>query len=262
MEQIDDNDYKFNKIEKIIKDSYHPTSDELGNYILYINGIDPENKSFLRIFPKIELHLRRCSECNRLFLELNNEYSELDTFLNNHEPLRIEKKSEQIKMPVRAHIKYFNFKSVGLVLACTFLLYLGAFSVSKLLTPSSYKYTHLENVSGINETRGMSTSDDTFFYSYYLLGLAYLESAHTDIIGLFPSYDKIKVKQGISAFNKALELNNSGKFPNINLDIYFFIAKADLMLNNLSEAKENLNKVVNEKGSKINEAKKILFGLD
>src|ERR1035437_2871566 len=106
MEEYNNSDDQLNKIEKIIKDSYHPTTDELGNYILFKNGIDLKDKSILRLIPKIELHLRRCAECNRLFLELNNEYSKLDAFLNDHEPLRIEKKSEQIKMPVKDHIKY------------------------------------------------------------------------------------------------------------------------------------------------------------
>src|ERR1035437_580689 len=292
MEEFDNTDDKLNKIEKIIKDSYHPTSDELGYYILYKNGVDPENNSILKIAPKIELHIRKCAQCNSLFLELNNEYSDLDNFLKDQETLRIEKKYEQVKIPVKAPVKYFSFKSAGLVLAFTFVLYLGVFSVSKLVTPASLKYADLENVSGLYETRGRVThdfqeslkalenrdydgtvnylnkdivgnrGDQTIFYSYYILGLAYLESAQTDIIGLFPSYDKIKVNRGISAFNKALELNNSGKFRNINLDIYFFIAKADLMLNNVTGAKENLKKVVVEKGSNLNEAKKILSGLD
>jgi hypothetical protein len=262
MEEFNNSDEKLNKIEKIIRDSYHPTSEELGNYILYKNGIGSEDKSILRLVPKIDLHLRRCSDCNNLFLELNNEYSELDTFLQNQEPLRIEKKSEQINIPVKTPSKYFSFKSAGLVIAFTFILYIGVFSVSKLVTPLSFKYAALEDVSDLYETRGSESSDGTFFYSHYILGLSYLEFAQTDFIGLFPSYDKVKVNRGIAEFNKALELNNSGKFPNINLDIYFFLAKANLMLNNLPLAKENLKKVVSEKGSKMNEAKKILSGLD
>jgi tetratricopeptide (TPR) repeat protein len=296
MEDFNNSDDKLNKIEKIIRDSYHPTSDELGNYILYKNGIDPEDKSILRLVPKIELHLRRCSECNSLFLELNNEYSDIDNFLKVQEPFKIDNISEHIKIPVKPIIKtpvrYFNFKFSGIVIVLACVLYFGAFSVSKLLTPSSVKYAHLESTSDLFETRGRVThdfqeslkalenrdyeatvnwlnkdivynrGDETIFYSYYILGLAYLESAQTDIIGLFPSYDKTKVNQGISAFNKALELNNSGKFRNINLDIYFFLAKADFMLNNISGAKENLKKVVTEKGSNMNEAKKILSGLD
>ena len=292
MQELDNNDDMLNRIEKILKDSYHPDIEEIGNYILYKNGIEPENKLIIKMIPKIELHLRKCNECNKLFLELNNEYSELDTFLNDHEPLSIENKSEHIKIPANAHIKYFSFKSVSIVLAFTFVLYLGTFSVSKMVTPPSLKYTDLENISDLYETRGRVTydfqeslkafenrdyegtvkwlkkdlvynhEDETIFYSHYILGLAYLKSAQTDILGLFPSYNNIKVNQGISAFNKALELNNSGKFRNINLDIYFFLAKADLMLNNVKEAKENLKKVVGEKGSKLNEAKKILSGLD
>ena len=35
MEHLDNSDDKLNRIEKIIKESYHPTTDELENYILY-----------------------------------------------------------------------------------------------------------------------------------------------------------------------------------------------------------------------------------
>ena len=292
MEEFKYSDDKLNKIEKIIKDSYHPGIDDLGYYILYKNGIEPANKLLLKLIPRIELHLRNCSECSRIYLELNNEYSELDNFLKDQETLRIEKKSEQAKTPVITPVKYFSFKSAGLVLAFACVLYLGMFSASSLFTPTTLKYAHLENTSDLYETRGRVTydfqeslkafenrdyegtviwlnkdivnnqRDETIFYSYYLLGLANLESAQKNILGLFPSYDKIKVNKGISAFNKALELNNSGKFRNINLDIYFFLAKSDLMLNNVTGAKENLKKVVVEKGSNMTEAKKILSGLE
>jgi len=296
MEDVNNSDDKLKKIEKIIRDSYHPTYDELGLYILYKNGIDPENNSVVRMAPKIELHIRKCNKCNSLFLELNNEYSDLDNFLSDQEPLRIHRKSEQLKIPgmplIKTQLKYFNFKFSGIILVLACVLYFGVFSVSGLLTPASMKYAHIENISDLYETRGRVTSDfqeslkafenrdyentvkwlkkdieynhgdETVFYSHYILGLAYLKSAHSDFIGLFPSYDKVKVNKGISAFNKALELNNSGKFRNITLDIYFFLAKADLMLNNVTEAKENLKKVIAEKGSNLNEAKKILSGLD
>jgi hypothetical protein len=187
-------------------------------------------------------------------------------------------------------VKYFKYSGIGIAVAC--ILYLGGLSASKLFTPVSVKFAAVENTSDLYETRGRVTSefreslkafenrdynstvewlnkdivnnrgDESIFYSYYLLGLAYLESAQTDVLGLFPSYDKSKVKLGISALNKSLELNISGKFRNINLDIYFYLAKADLMLNNITDAKYYLNKVVYEKGSNLNEAKKILSGLD
>ena len=290
MEEFDNMSGKLNEIERIIKDSYHPTIDELGNYILYKNGIEPDDKSILRLVPKIELHLRKCSECNKLFLELNNEYSELDTFLNNQDSLRKEKIPVPAYTIIKSPLKYFKYS--GIAIAVAFILYLGGFSASRMLTPVSIKFAALENTSDLYETRGRVTNefqeslkafenrdyngtvnwlnkdiinnrgDETIFYSYYILGLAYLESAQTDVLGLFPSYDKTKVNLGISAFNKSLELNNSGRFRNINLDIYFFLAKADLMLNNITSARYYLNKVVSEKGSNMMEAKNILSGLD
>jgi hypothetical protein len=289
MQELDNNDDMLNKIERILKDSYHPDIEDLGNYTLYKNGIEPENKSIIKVVPKIELHLRKCIECNKLFLELNNEYSELDSFLLEKLPSGINKISGTKKVQIKPPVKYF--KSSGIALAFTCLLLFGLFSVSQLVTPRSVKYANIGSISGHYETRGRVTSDfleslksfenqdyentvnwlkkdivknrkdESIFYSYYILGLAYLESSQKDIFGLFPSYDKTNVTNGIVALHKAIELNNSGRFPNINLDICFYLAKADLMLNNIPDAKINLNKVISEKGSNMGEAKKILSGL-
>lgn len=285
---MENNDDKMDKIIKLLKDSFHPTSEELGNFILYKNGVDLEEKSILKLTPKIEAHLRKCADCNTLFLELNDEYANLDNFLNLQET----DKTVKIHETVVASRKYFNYRYSGVALLFVCLLYLGAFSISKIITPASLNFASLENRSDIYETRGRATydfqeslkalenkdnesavnwlnkdivnnhADETIFYSYYVLGLAYLESAPNNILGLFPSYEKIKVGKGISALNTALEMNKSGKFPNINLDIYFFLGKADLMLNNTKEAKGYLIKVVNEKGSYMSDAKNILNGLD
>jgi hypothetical protein len=288
MDNFDYKDDKLDKIARIINDSYHPTHDDLGNYILFKNGVDPEANSFLRLIPKIEQHLRKCSECSRLYLELNNEYASLDNYLNEEESLRISK----IPEPVVVQHKSFTAKYSVIALVIVFLVGLASFAISGILTPLPLKYADLKNQSGLYETRGRVTydfqeslkafenhdyenavkdlnkdisdnrGDETIFYSWYILGITYLESAQSDILGLFPSYDKNKVSLGISALNKTLELNNSGKFLNINLDIYFLLGKAYLMVNNKSGANEFFNKVIKEKGSHMNEAKNILSALN
>lgn len=289
MEEMDKSNGKLSKFEKIIKDSFHPTVEELGSYILFKNGIE-DDKSILKLIPQIDQHLRKCSKCNSLFLELNNEYVDLDNFLLERKPLAVDTKSQPAQKLLKPSAKYFKFSGVALAIIC--LLIFGMFSVSHLVTPASIKYAQIGNIADLYETRGRvsddfqeslksfenrdydgtvnwlkkdivdNRGDETIFYSYYILGLAYLESSKTDFIGLFPSYDNIKVNNGISALNKALQLNNSGRFLNINLDIYFFLAKADLMMNNLINAKTNLKKVISEKGSNMNEAKMILSGLE
>lgn len=288
MENLDYNDDDLNRIEKIVRDSYHPTVEELGKYILYINGIHPqEDKSIIKLAPKIELHLRKCSACNQLFMELNNEYADLDNFLAK-ESAGIAKPSE----PIIAHKSPFNLKNYSIALITICLLYLASFTASVLLTPKYYKFASIDNRTDLYETRGRvsidfqeslkalenkdyesavkwlngdiqsNQSSETLFYSHYILGLTYLEISKSEFLGLFPSYDPLNVKNGISSLNKALELNNSGKYQNINLDIYFYLGKAELMLNNKSEAKKYLSKVVNEKGSHLSEAEDILKGLN
>jgi hypothetical protein len=288
MEELDYNDDDLKRIDKIIRDSFHPTNEELGNYILYKNCIDPlEDKSIIKLAPKIELHLRKCSACNQLFLDLNNEYADLDNFMSK-EIVGFKITPE----PVIAHRTPFNLKKYSIALITICFLYLASFTASEFLTPKYYKYTVLDNRSNLYEIRGRvsndfqeslkalenkdyhsavnwlnqdiisSTGNETIFYSHYILGLTYLQLSKSEFLGLFPSYDQANVKMGISSLNKALDLNNSGKYHNINLDIYFYLGKADLMLNNKSGAKEYLSKVVNEKGSYLSEAKYILEGLN
>src|ERR1039457_3649093 len=157
MEESDNNNGKMNKIEKILKDSFHPTSDELGNYILFKNGID-DDKSIMKLVPQIDLHLRKCDKCNSLFLELNNEYSDLDNFLKEHQPRVVGKKSDSAKTTIKPTVKYFKFSGIALAITC--LLLISVFSVSQLVTPSPFKFAHIGNISGLYETRGRVTYQD------------------------------------------------------------------------------------------------------
>jgi tetratricopeptide (TPR) repeat protein len=104
----------------------------------------------------------------------------------------------------------------------------------------------------------LNSKDETIFYSYYILGLTYLETAEKNVLGLFPSFDKSSAELALQNFKKTIEKNTSGKFQNVNLDAYFFAAKASLMVDDTKSAKDYLNIVVNDKGSKMNEARQIL----
>ncbi|HSR18506.1 MAG TPA: hypothetical protein VLM39_10500 [Ignavibacteriaceae bacterium] len=104
--------------------------------------------------------------------------------------------------------------------------------------------------------------DETIFYSYYVIGLSYLKAAEKSTFGLFSYYDKSKAAEALKNFKTAVEKNKSGKYPNITLNAYFYSAKACLMMDNLPPAKKYLQKVISEKGSKMNEAKRILSELE
>jgi len=156
MNEMNNGDDEMNNIIKIIKDSYHPTSEELGNLILYQNGIELEEKSFLKLTPKIEDHLRKCSECKTLFLELNAEYEVLNNFLKQEAP---EKEVVNVPLTIFQPRKYFRSRYPVITLLLVVIIYLGAVSIYKIITPSYLNYASIENRSDIYETRGRATYD-------------------------------------------------------------------------------------------------------
>jgi tetratricopeptide (TPR) repeat protein len=104
----------------------------------------------------------------------------------------------------------------------------------------------------------LNPNDKTIFYSYYILGLTHLEMAEKNLLGLFTTFDKSSSEATILNLGKCVKLNTSGNFNNVNLDAFFFMAKASLMLEDSKTAKDYLEIVVKEKGSKMNEAEQIL----
>ena len=68
-------------ISDIVKNSSHIDEETLADYVLYKNGLDPEDKSVIKKIPFIQSHLRNCLKCNELFKELSSEYSDADTFI-------------------------------------------------------------------------------------------------------------------------------------------------------------------------------------
>ena len=100
--------------------------------------------------------------------------------------------------------------------------------------------------------------DQSIFYTYYVLGITQLHTAEESFIGLFKNYDKEKVNDAIASLNKAIELNTSGSYENINLDAQYYLGRAYLLVDNLKSAKENLQIVIDRKGRFYKEANKLV----
>ncbi|MBK6913984.1 MAG: hypothetical protein IPH11_10120 [Ignavibacteriales bacterium] len=60
----------------------------------------------------------------------------------------------------------------------------------------------------------------------------------------------------------SIEKNLSGKYQNLSMNAHFYIAKAYLMFDDKENAKKYLEKVIEEKGSKMIEAENILSDLE
>jgi hypothetical protein len=86
--------------------------------------------------------------------------------------------------------------------------------------------------------------------------------SHSSFLGLFPSYDENLVREALQDLHRSVESNGTGKFENIKLDAFFYMAKANLILEDEETAKQYFKLVVNQKGSRMDEAASILNELE
>ncbi len=279
------------KLEKAAGTAGHLSYNDLSDYILFKNGSEPEDKEFVQKVPAIEIHLRNCKKCMTEFETLNSEYSEVESFVAGklHNPV-VKETSQKVNTGLWKKYSFARY-SISVVLLIG-IIYMGLFAVSSITTSKSYKLASFNDEYEFSTSRGRSTddfqnslkelenekyfkaigflnkdikenkNDETIFYSYYLLGLTYLEVSEKDFLGLFPSYNQNYAEKGLQSLQTSVEKNDSGLYPNITLDAYFYIAKAELMLNNRSNAKKYFKMVIDGKGSKMHEAQNILNDLE
>ncbi|HEY6906342.1 MAG TPA: hypothetical protein VI230_02690 [Ignavibacteriaceae bacterium] len=282
----------YSQLSGIVSHSSHLNEEEISEYILFKNGAAEVENSIISRIPFIESHLRKCSECSNIFKDLNSEYTDVELFLS--EKLGdVQSTSGTIAQPPQAlRSRYraprYAFMSVLII----GFIYLSLYIISSFSTPAYYHDAALDNSSEFSINRGRATdnfqnslkalerdnydeaigylqkdikqnpADETIFYSYYIIGLSYLETARHDYLGLFPGYDRERAIKGAEYLKESVRKNDSGKFTNIKLNSYFYLAKASMMLNDKKSAREYLSLVINEKGSKMEEAKKLLGELE
>jgi len=282
----------YNKVGKAFQVS-HISYDELRDYVLIKNGMEPEEKFDFSRTQGIENHLIECPICTKEFKVLNEEFSDIQNFVSssiNRVPL------EKSELTQNRFLKQQFSPWLYPVFAVFILgfLYLSLFVISDFTTPNNYVHASLDDESEFYITRGRGTDefqqsiaaienenfeeaitylkkdidqnpeDETIFYTYYVLGLTQLETAESRFagLGLFPSFDKTKAKQTLDNFKICTEKNTSGRFPDITYNAYFYSAKANLMIDDIESAKKYLQLVIDNKGSKMLEAQNMLNELE
>lgn len=282
----------YNNLSDVVRHSSHLTERDISEYILYKNEISRDSNVLIKRIPFIEAHLRDCSHCSEIFKELHSEYSEIDSYLAENPVLAGQPSEENIAIRGDLLRKYkaprYAFASVIII----GLVYLTLYIISSFTAPDFYKEAAFKNESEISINRGRTTenfqkslkalendnyteaidflqkdiqqnpNDETIFYSYYIIGLSYLETAEHNFIGLFPGYNFEQAIKGKKYLEESVMKNTSGRFINIKLNSYFYLAKASLMLNDKSSAEKYLSMVINGKGSKMGEARKLLDELE
>lgn len=273
-------------VRNIVKVSSHYSEEEIGEYILRNEGNLEANDLSESKVVKIEEHLRECDKCSAKYLELTKEYPEVSNFLEKNYGYVNSQRQQGIKKYFFQSDKILRYSFTSVL--STAALYVLLMIISLITTPETTKLANIEDVAVNYITRGRATDefqkgvaaldnddlrkavayfnadaeknkkDVTVFYAHYIIGLTYLKLSEKDFIGLFPSYDKNEVNLAIESLERCINENTTGNFPDISSNAYFYMAKAELMLDNKTSAQKYLQKVVELKGSKLENAKEIL----
>ncbi len=273
----------------------HLDTELLSEYVLYKNNMPIEDSAIIKLVPQIEKHLSSCSKCMNEFEELKEEYSETEEFVAAQ---FTEKETEMAKPIVEKKesfidfiLSYFSSSGVRYSLAAALsvmLLYVAAFGVSEITTPGYIKIARIENFNQTEYTRGRNTpaflkgqaalnnndvdsaikyfeedlkndgNNHTDFYTNYILGMIYLKKSESTVLGLFPSYDENELSKAIENFESVIAKNKSGMFENITNNAYFFLGKSYLLKNDLPRSEKYLKLVIENKGSRSDEARELL----
>lgn len=281
----------YNGLKNAVAKNSHIDEVLMGEYVLFKNEMNEENRTMFLLERKINDHLRECAECTDLFRTLNAEYAEVDSFLGNSitETVSSEKKA-------KASAGFFkNLSSVRTAMASVaalVIIYVGMFAASSVLVPDYKKHAISEDERDFYNTRGrtselfqrslsaidnkklseainlleedieLNKAESSIFYSYFILGVTYIQSSESSFLGTFKSFDQEKIQSGIANLKKSIQLNNSGRYGNLNLEAHYFIGKAYLLIGENDLAAEHLESVVNEKGSYYKKAEELLDKID
>ena len=281
----------YEKVGKVLR-SPHISYNKMRDYVLAKNGLLPEEELSPSESSELESHLTVCQECTNEYKILNEEFAEVQNFVSSSMKGELQVEQQPIQ---RGFLRQFSPRlyPVYAIFILGFV-YLSLYLVSSLSTPKNYKLASLDGDQEFYITRGRATNefqqslaaienkdfdeaitslkkdieknpgDETIFYSYYIMGLSQLETAESHFAGLdlFLMFDKNKAKLALGDFSACMEKNNSGKFPDVNNNACFYSAKAYLMLGDIESAKKHLQMVIDNKGSKMSEAKNILNELE
>lgn len=268
-----------------LKRNEHIDEELMGEYVLYKNNLSAERLIIL-LAKTIEDHIRKCESCENLFKELNSEYSDVDVFVGQSVSQQIVADKQSDKKGFYLFNTFSTAKYAFASLAAVVVLYLGLFAVSSITTPD-YKKSFISDTDFYN-TRGRTSelfqrgldaidrkdynsaiqylnddinknqTDESIFYTHFILGITYVSKAESDFIGLFKSFNEDEVQKGIASFEKSIALNNSGKFDNLKLDAHYFIGKSYLMINDNASASKHLQLVIDGKGSYYKNAEDLI----
>lgn len=281
----------YNNLKSALNRNSHVDELILGEYVLYKNNMLENAGTMVLLERTIEDHLRSCSQCSEIVQELNTEFAEVDSFLNNS---LIESKADKVQSSVSDKMfgSFSKIKYAAVTMAAVIIIYIGMLATSSIMMPGYKQNAISEDERDFYNTRGrtselfqrgldavekkhfddainyfeedidLNKNQSSIFYSHFILGVTYIQSSESSFLGTFKSFNRQRVEEGINNLKKAIELNNSGKYNNLNYDAHYFIGKAYLLIDEFDSAKEHFAVVVNNKGSYYKKASELLDQID
>lgn len=281
----------FNSLKNTLNKNSHIDEVILGEYVLYKNNMLSNAGTMVLLERTFQDHLRTCEHCSEIIKEFNAEYAEVDSFLSSS-ITQTEKEYQPDTITNNLFQKFSTVKYAITAISAVIILYIGLIAGSSVLVPDYKQNAISEDERGFYNTRGRTSEDfqrgldavekkqfdnainyfeediklnrsqSSIFYSHFILGVTYIQSSESSFLGTFKSFDKERVEKGIENLKKAIELNNSGRYNNLNYDAHYFIGKAYLLIDEYNSAKENFMVVVNNKGSYYKKATELLDQID
>lgn len=280
----------YKSVKRISEKGSHLDSNILGEYTLFKNNLNDGNNLFLKLAPKVENHLRECEQCRNNFTMMNEELTFVDNFVSNN----LKEKKSIFNLQKTTNTSWWYSKESTILkkaiysIAALFLVYFSIYSYYKITTPEYKKGLvvfqgdekfiargrvssefqkgiaeldkgYFENaIDDLNSDIKDNSNDKTIFYTHFILGKTYLLAAKKNVLGLYDSYDKLKLEKSIQAFEKTIDKNKNPVFNHLNYDAYYYIARDLLLLERFDEAKKYLRIVIDKKGRFKFEAENLL----
>lgn len=263
----------------------HPDYEMIADYIVYED--QSAGGTALRHTLNLTRHLQSCPECAELYRELKEEYNEVEF----REELPVYK-IESVPAPRKTGFSLFrNYPVIRYAAAASVFFvigWLGLAMYSSVSMPQYKKIAGYNPVEDISQVRGRSNSyfdkalseisrrnydnaiallsedaavnsnDMTIFYTHYVTGLLYLSKSESSVLGMMKNYNHDDLKNAVKQFEMVISKNKSGKFDNVTFDAYYYIGKAFLLLEDKPNARKYLKLVIDNRGSFMDESRKLL----
>ncbi|MBL1215495.1 MAG: hypothetical protein HND52_19165 [Ignavibacteriae bacterium] len=276
------------KAKAAVEKKSHIAPDILADYILFKSQLQTESAGIFNLADKIENHLRGCDKCTEDFKVLNEEYLSVDEFITDNISQTDINETEITKNVFKNIFQSRTVYKSLYAFALLVLFYAGAVFITNYSIPDyNREITELSGELNLN-SRGRASQEflmgiselqkgnfenavlsfksdlknnknsKTIFYTHFILGQAYLRNAKKDLLGINLGFDQDFINKSINEFRNCIAVNNNYQFVNINYDAHYFVGRAYLLRDDKNQAIEEFNKVIENKGRFINEAKELI----